>query len=87
MMAQQVIASKYAKGEYVDRGDLVLPDYIKTMMNAGDEDYIRTGIRPINPQGKEDKRTLRDLTMHVQEHRGNFFKSLCVSANLQCIGM
>lgn len=66
---------KYAKGEYVffvDSDDLVLPDYIKTMINAGDEDYIRTGIQSTSPEGKEDIRILSDLTMRVQEHRKNF---------------
>lgn len=66
---------KYAKGDYIffiDSDDIILPDYIEVMMGAGDEDYVRSGIRSTSPEGAESIRILNDTTLTVEEHRKNF---------------
>ena len=66
---------KYAKGDYIffiDSDDVILPDYIEAMMSAGDEDYVRSGMKSIGPDGSENVRILDNTTLTVEEHRKNF---------------
>lgn len=66
---------KYAKGDYIffiDSDDVILPDYIEAMMRAGDEDYVRSGMKSIGPDGNESVRILDNAILTVEEHRKNF---------------
>ena len=66
---------KYAKGDYIffiDSDDVILPDYIEAMMSAGDEDYVCSGMKSIDPDGNESVRILDNATLTVEEHRKNF---------------